>query len=122
MSTTPDTETLATVLLERLATEPQAEICRLVGGDGTYESVSVERLMRKAMAYAEHFGPVRGRRKIVGISLYHGLDLHAAFVGGLFSGHIPTMLAPPSPRMERSKYASAFVQMLRHIEPDHLVV
>ncbi|HYH42799.1 MAG TPA: AMP-binding protein [Burkholderiales bacterium] len=122
MTTTPHNETLASLLLERLATEPQAEICRLVRGDGNCDSVTVERLMRKAMAYAEYLGPVHGRRKIVGISLYHGLDLHAAFIGGLLSGHIPTMLAPPSPRMERGKYASAFRQMVRHIEPDHLVV
>lgn len=117
-----DRKTLGMVLLDRLAAEPEAEACRLVNDDGSYESISVARLMQKSMAYAEYFGPARGRRKIVGISLYHGLDLHAAFLGGLLSGHIPTMLAPPSPRMDPSKYTDSLVQMLRHIKPDHLVL
>ncbi len=117
-----DNKTLGMMLLDRLATEPEAEVCRLVNEDGTHESISVARLMHKALAYAEHFGPARGRRKIVGISLYHGLDLHAAFIGGLLSGHIPTMLAPPSPRMEPGKYTDSLVQILRHIKPDHLVL
>ncbi len=119
---TQDNKTLGTILLDRLAAEPEAEACRLVSEDGSFESVSVGRLMRKAMAYAEHFGVASERRKIIGVSLYHGLDLHAAFIGGLLSGHIPTMLAPPSPRMEPGKYTDSLVQMLGHIRPDHLVL
>ena len=117
-----DDKTLGMILLERFAAEPDAEACRLVSDDGSHQSISVARLMHKSSAYAERFGPARGRRKVVGISLYHGLDLHAAFLGGLLSGHIPTMLAPPSPRMDPGKYTDSFVRMLRHIKPDHLVL
>ena len=117
-----DNKTLGMILLDRLAAEPETEACRLVREDGSFESISVARLMHKAMAYAEHFGSSSERRKIVGISLYHGLDLHAAFIGGMLSGHIPTMLAPPSPRMEPGKYTDSFAQMLGHIKPDHLVL
>ncbi len=117
-----DNETLGAVLLDRLAADPAGVACRLVHLDGSCESVSVSRLMHKAMAYAERFGPARPHRKIIGVSLYHGLDLHAAFVGALLAGHIPTMLAPPSPRMEPGKYTSSLVQMLRHMKPDHLVL
>lgn len=97
-------------------------MCRLVSAEGQSRAVTVKALMDKAMAYAEHYGPPTPERKLIGVCLYHGLDLLAAFVGALISGHIPTMLAPPSPRMEVMKYADSFSRMLKHIQLSTLVV
>src|SRR4051812_49078213 len=114
--------TLSEILLRRLEEEPDAEACRLVQADGSVQSVTVRALLERAMAYAEIYGPPTPERKIVGVCLYHSLDLHAAFLGALWAGHIPTMLAPPSPRMEPSKYTNSFCRMLAHIRPSFVVV
>lgn len=115
-------ETLTEVLLRRLEQEPDHEACAFVGRDGGVVSVSVAEFMKRAMAYAAVYGPACGEPKIVGVCLYSGLDLHAAFLGALWAGHIPTMLAPPSPRMEPAKYVDSFRRLLQHVRPAYLVV
>jgi fatty-acyl-CoA synthase len=114
--------TLGRILLRRLEEQPDAEACRLVDRDGEVKSVTVSALLQRAMAYAEVFGRPAPERKIIGVCLYPGGDLHAAFLGALWAGHIPTMLAPPSPRMEPAKYTNSFCQMLRHIRPSYVVL
>lgn len=102
--------------------EPEAEASRLVHRDGTVSSVTVHALLERAMAYAQVYGPATSERKIIGVCLYHSLDLHAAFLGALWAGHIPTMLAPPSPRMETAKYSQSFCRMVEHIRPSFVVL
>ena len=114
--------TLNRILLRRLEDEPQAEVCRLINNDGSVLSVTRHSLMARAMAYAESFRPATTERKIIGICLYHSFDLHAAFLGALWAGHIPTMLAPPSPRMEPAKYTNSFCRMLQHLRPSFVVL
>jgi acyl-CoA synthetase (AMP-forming)/AMP-acid ligase II len=116
-----DGTTLGRVLLRRLDEEPDAVACRLVKSDGESESVTVRGLMSRAYAFAAAYGPAKDGRKLVAVCLYHGLDLHAAFVGAMLAGHIPTMIAPPSPRMEPAKYTDSFRRMLRHIRPSFVV-
>jgi len=116
-----DSLTLGRVLLRRLEEEPDAVACWLVGGDGESARVTVRELMGRAHAFAARYGPAKDGRKIVAVCLYHGLDLHAAFVGALVAGHVPTMIAPPSPRMEASKYTDSFCRMLAHIRPSCVV-
>jgi fatty-acyl-CoA synthase len=118
---TDDGLTLAELLLRRLEEEPEAVACHLVGSDGETASVSVRQLMSRASGFAARYGPASHGRKVVAVCLYHGLDLHAAFVGALLAGHIPTMIAPPSPRMEASKYTNSFCRMLAHIRPSFVV-
>ena len=113
--------TLGQVLLRRLEEEPDATACRLVAGDGESARVTVRELMERASAFAARYGSANDERKIVAVCLYHGLDLHAAFVGALLAGHIPTMIAPPSPRMETAKYTDSFCRMLAHIRPTFVV-
>jgi fatty-acyl-CoA synthase len=113
--------TLGRVLLRRLEEEPDAVACWLVGSDGESARVTVRELMERAAEFAAAYGPADGVRKIVAVCLYHGLDLHAAFVGALLAGHIPTMIAPPSPRMEAAKYTDSFCRMLGHIRPSCVV-
>src|ERR1043166_7157438 len=109
--------TLARVLLRRLEEEPDAVACWLVGGDGACVAVTVRELLARAFEFAARYGAASGGRKGVAVCLYHGLDLHAAFVGALLAGPIPTMIAPPSPRMEAAKYTDSFRRMLHHIRP-----
>lgn len=116
-----DSATLGRVLRRRLEEEPDAVACWLVGRGGESARVTVRELMSRASAFAARYGSVSGGRKIVAVCLYHGLDLHAAFVGALLAGHIPTMIAPPSPRMEASKYTDSFCRMLAHIRPSCVV-
>lgn len=116
-----DATTLGRVLLRRLEEEPDAVACELVGSDGEAARVTVRELMSRASAFAARYGSAEGGRKIVAVCLYHGLDLHAAFVGAILAGHIPTMIAPPSPRMEAAKYTDSFGRMLRHIGPSCVV-
>lgn len=115
-------QTLTDVLERRLTAIPDAEICRLVALDGTSEPITAQRLLDRVMAYAARFGPAGLERKIAAVCLYHGLDLHAAFLGALWAGHIPTMIAPPSPRMEPAKYSRSFAEMLRHVQPGFVVI
>jgi fatty-acyl-CoA synthase len=116
-----DGRTLGRVLLQRLEEEPEAVACWLVGREGESERVTVRGLMARASEFAARYGPAAGGRKLVAVCLYHGQDLHAAFVGALLAGHIPTMIAPPSPRMEAAKYTDSFCRMLRHIRPAFVV-
>lgn len=116
-----DTTTLGRVLLRRLEEEPDAVACELVGSDGEAERVTVRELMSRALDFAARYGSAEGGGKIVAVFLYHGLDLHAAFVGAILAGHIPTMIAPPSPRMEAAKYTDSFRRMLQHIRPSYVV-
>jgi len=113
--------TLGSVLLRRLEEEPDATVCWLVGSNGESARVTVRELMERAREFAARYGSAKGGRKIVAVCLYHGLDLHAAFVGALVAGHVPTMIAPPSPRMEASKYTDSFCRMLAHIRPSCVV-
>jgi len=113
--------TLARVLLRRLEEEPESVACWLVGSDGESVAVTVRELMARASDFAARYGPATQGRKIAAVCLGHGPDLHAAFVGALLAGHIPTMIAPPSPRMEASKYADSFRRMLAHIRPSFAV-
>lgn len=109
--------TLARLLLRRLEEEPDAVAFWLAGGDGDGVAVTVRELLARAFQFAARYGTASDGRKVVAVCLYHGLDLHAAFVGALLAGHIPTMIAPPSPRMEAAKYTDSFRRMLRHIRP-----
>lgn len=112
-----ESRTLGRALRRRLEEEPDSVACWLVGSDGESSRVTVRELMSRAYAFAARYGSASGGRKIVAVCLYHGLDLHAAFVGALLAGHVPTMIAPPSPRMEAAKYTDSFCRMLAHIRP-----
>ena len=113
--------TLAALLGDRFREEPDALFCELVDGEGNVRPVTVGEVTRRAMAFAARLGEPSPERRLVGVCLYHGLDLHAAFLGALWAGHIPTMLPPPSPRMEPEKYARQFAKMIEHVRPSALV-
>ena len=115
--------TITEVLRERGRREPGSLACVIVHADRQDERYPVRSLLGRANAFARHLRSAAGddERPLVCVCMYHGVDLLAAFLGAILAGLIPTMIAPPSPRMEREKYTSSFVQMLRHLRP-HAVV
>ena len=110
-------ETITERLWKRLHSEPSAVACQLVDASGSRETITVEALFSRALAYAAILPPASHGRELIGVCQYHGIDLLASFLGGIFAGHIPTMIPPPSPRMDAGKYASNFVHMMEHIRP-----
>ncbi len=116
--------TLVEVLRRRLEEDPDRTACWLVGPDGRSQPVTWRRLMARAGDWARAFGkpPPGPDRPIAAICSYPGPDLHAAFLGALWSGWIPAFLAPPSPRMDRVKFEASFRAILRHVRPACLVL
>jgi fatty-acyl-CoA synthase len=53
------------------------------------------------------------RRSVIGVCRYSGPGLYADWLGCLWSGRIPTMMAPPSPRMEPTKYAEGLAGIVK---------
>ena len=115
--------TLPQVLRARARDVPDGTACVIAYPDRDDEVYSIAELMRLAERYAARYASLaRGEEPaLVCVCLYHGIHLHAAFVGALLAGQIPSMIAPPSPRMDREKYLRSFVRMLGHIRPDVLV-
>lgn len=118
-----DPEATITSLLENRWSEEEAAVwCRLVDAAGAAHSVTVGELMTRAMGYAAAFGSAQNGSQEIGICLRSGVDLHAAFVGAVWAGHVPTMLPPPSPRMEPGKYARNLRHTLECVRPSVLVL
>ena len=113
---------LGELIFQRLAKDPDETVSVLVRSDGTELPVSASLLARRAAGFARHLGYVKGRRKVVAITLYQGLDLHAAWIGTVWAGHIPTMVAPPSMRMEPTKFASGFRGIMERIQADLQII
>jgi len=106
----------------RLARRPDEIVSVMVRADGSEQSVTAAQLAKRAAGFARRLGRPHGRRSIVAITLYQGLDLHAAWIGTVWAGHIPTMVAPPSMRMEPTKFASGFRGIMERIRADVQIV
>src|SRR2546427_2537099 len=111
--------TVTDILRERWRREPGSLACVIVHTDRQDERCQVRSLLGRANAFARHLRSAGGddKRRLVCVCMYHGVDLLAAFLGAIVAGLVPTMIAPPSPRIEREKYTSSFAPMLRHLQP-----
>ena len=117
-----DASDVRAVLRGRLAGAPDATAITIVRPDAPDKVYTCAEVLERAGAYADRYkslGLEPGA--VVLVCLYLSLDLHAAFLGGILSGHVPSMIAPPSPRMERQKYISSFVGMNEHVTPGCVV-
>jgi fatty-acyl-CoA synthase len=112
-----DGETVGAGLYRRFTADPHRVVLRLVAADGSAAAVTADELRRRSMAYAARYSAAGAAGEVVGVCLYHGLDLYAAFIGAVWAGAIPTMLPPPSPRIEPQKYVRSFTHMLEHVRP-----
>lgn len=113
---------LGELIFERLTREPDSVVSVMVRADGSEHTVAAAQLARRAAGFARRLGRARDRRGIVAITLYQGVDLHAAWIGAVWAGHIPTMVAPPSMRMEPAKFASGFRGIMERIRADVQIV
>ena len=111
-------------IFDRLRRDPARVVSHLVSGDGRAVAVSGSVLLARAWGYAQALGAHGPSRPaaIAGICLPPGLDLHAAWLGALWAGYCPSMVAPPSPRMEPAKYAAGFEAIATHIQAEAWVV
>ena len=110
-------------LLERLTRTPDKTVATYVALDGSARDVRAGDLA--ALANAVRFELQRldlGPRSLVAIVHRTGPWLHAAWIGTVWAGHVPTMVAPPSPRMEARKYAEGFAGMIGHLGIDAVVL
>lgn len=96
---------LGKIIHARLAARPERLVTRFLGPAGTTSLTAGELIAMASDAAARLAALDLPPRSVVGVAQYSGPSLHAAWLGCLWSGHIPTMIAPPSPRMEPAKYA-----------------
>lgn len=104
-------------ILHRLTSEPERTVAIYLHDGSPDEPVTAARLLSRSAGFAaalEGEGHPRPAA-VAAICLYPGLDLHAAWLGAVWAGYIPTMIAPPSPRMEPRKYAAGFRAMAGHL-------
>lgn len=108
---------VAARILDRLSADPDRVVSVLLRDGAEDEPVTAGRLLARARGFADALGGGRPvpDAAIAAICLYPGLDLHAAWLGALWAGFVPTMVAPPSPRMDPAKYAAGFRAMASHI-------
>lgn len=107
---------LGQIIYGQLTHSPGRCVASFVAADGAVRHVSAGELVEMAFGVASAIRDSEiPQRSVVGVALYSGAALHAAWLGCLWSGHIPTMIAPPSPRMEPTKYAAGLDGMIRHL-------
>ncbi len=113
--------TITQEILQHLRTDPGKPACFILNNEGESLPISAGVLLKRSEQFAAALSNFGVRRSIVAITLYHGLDLYAAFIGALISNNIPTMVAPPSPRMEKDKYNRNLQGLIHHIAPQVFV-
>ncbi|MDQ6830547.1 MAG: AMP-binding protein [Gemmatimonadota bacterium] len=117
-----DTDMVAARLHDGLARDAARVVLTLTAADGSDREVTGGALAARAGEFAARFEALGCRGHVVGVCLYHGLDLYAAFIGALWAGCIPTMVPPPSPRMEPEKYARSFRHVVHYVLPRAMVL
>jgi fatty-acyl-CoA synthase len=120
--TSDSATTVAGRMRARWTASPDRVVLRLLAEDGSATVVTGGELLARANAFAAEFARRGAERQPVCVALYHGLDLYAAFVGGLFANAIPSMLPPPSPRIEPAKYERSLRHMREYVDPAAIVL
>jgi acyl-CoA synthetase (AMP-forming)/AMP-acid ligase II len=104
-------------ILDRLRRDPGRVVGIHVRDGAADDAVTAARLLVRARSFSAVLtgGEPVPARAVAAVCLYPGPDLHAAWLGALLAGFVPTMVAPPSPRMDPAKYADGFRAMAGHI-------
>jgi len=118
--------TIVEALRLRAADEPAGVAAVLVRPDRADEILRFSDVLLLANHFADYLRTLGetaagSSPRVVNVCLYHGATLHAAFIGAMLAGYLPSMIAPPSPRMEKQKYVDSFTRMLAHIEPAFVI-
>lgn len=110
------------LIQDRLVAAPEKIGCRFISDAGEF-TLTQGALVGMASDAAWRVSALDlPPRSIIGIAQYSGPALHAAWLGVLWSGHIPAMLAPPSPRMELAKYVSGLTGIVNGLKLRALIV
>jgi fatty-acyl-CoA synthase len=114
---------LAPRLHERLRRFPQDPFCVYVALDGGVATLTAGEIAQRAAAVRKGLDALPiARNSLIGVAHKTGPWLHAAWIGAVLAGHRPTIVAPPSPRMEPQKFAEGFAVTLRRLAVDAVVV
>src|SRR5262249_14641946 len=63
-----------------------------------------------------------GSRSLIGLVHRSGMWLHAAWLGTIWAGQVPTIVAPPSPRMEPRKYTDGLSSIMSHLGIEAIII
>lgn len=102
--------------------QPSRNWCTYFSGAGGSQTVSYSDLRDRSLEFSAAFGNSGATRKRIAICLYQSLDLHAAFLGAILSGHIPAMMPPFSPKTEPDKLQKTVQHFLESMNPDIVVI
>jgi len=110
-------ETLKDVVLEHCRREPERLYVRCLMPDGAVAPVTYGDLVARGSQFAAAL-EARGARKgdIVIVILPHSPDLFCAFFGAVLGGQVPSILAPPSFKLNREHYREELEALLRRID------
>jgi len=91
-------------ILQRAAANPDS-LFAVYHEEGVWSAVTLERLVRRALQFVTLYrtlGAAPGETIL--LILRHGLDGHAAFLGGMLAGLIPSYLPYPNARHDHTLY------------------
>jgi fatty-acyl-CoA synthase len=108
--------------LGRAAHDPNPAFAFFSSG-GAWEEISYRGFIARALRFSELLrGAGVVRDDVVFIVLQHGFDAHAAFVGTMLIGAIPSYLPFPNAKQDVSLYWEHHRAVFRHTAPTALIV
>jgi fatty-acyl-CoA synthase len=114
---------LPTLLYDRLYREPDRIVATYISLDGSSQSLRAAELAAAAGAVALQIATLGLEpRSLLGLVHRSGTWLHAAWLGTIWAGQVPTIIAPPSPRMEPRKYADGLRSIMSHLGIQAIVI
>jgi acyl-CoA synthetase (AMP-forming)/AMP-acid ligase II len=110
-------ETVREAVLGHFRAEPERLYVRCLMPDGAVLPVTYRTLVSRGSCFAEEVSR-RGSRPgdIVIVILPHSPDLFCAFFGAVLGGQVPSILSPPSFKLNREHYRAELEALLRRIE------
>ncbi len=109
-------------ILERWRMSPDLPFGYIRSNEG-FTTISLARLMESALRYAELF---RSRNIVAGsvipIILRHDLDAHAAFLGAMLMGAVPSYLPYPNQKHGHALYWKQHRTLFEHVRPPAILV
>jgi len=115
MPVTP--ETVREVVLDHCRREPERLYVRCLMPDGAVAPVSYAQLVARGSQFAAALSALGARPgDIVVVILPHSPDLFCAFFGAVLGGQIPSILSPPSFKLNREHYREELEALLRRID------